>query len=49
MTSAHVFYIPLVLLAGTVIGFVLGRRLLLAEQQTARQRAERLAQRQPEV
>lgn len=45
MTSAHVFYIPLVLLGGVVIGFVVGRRLLLAEQHSARQRAERAAQR----
>ena len=33
MTSSHVFFIPAVLLAGAIIGYVMGRKLLLAEQQ----------------
>ena len=31
MTSAHVFYIPLVLLVGLILGFVLGRKATLAQ------------------
>lgn len=45
MTSAHVFYIPVMLLLGAVGGFVMGRRMLLAEQQEQAKRAERQAQR----
>ena len=41
MTSAHVFFIPAVLLAGAAIGYVLGRKLLIAEQEEARRRAQR--------
>lgn len=45
MTSAHLFFIPAVLLAGAAVGFVMGRKLLLAEQEEARRTAERRAQR----
>ena len=43
MTSAHVFYIPSLLLLGAVLGFVLGRKLLVAEQEAARKTAARQA------
>ncbi|MBM4342870.1 MAG: hypothetical protein FJ100_05790 [Deltaproteobacteria bacterium] len=42
MTSAHVFYIPALLVAGIAIGIAVGRKLLLAEQEANRRRAERL-------
>ena len=42
MTSAHVFYIPTLLLLGVALGVLLGRKLLLAEQQAERRRADRL-------
>lgn len=45
MTSAHVFYIPVMLLLGAVLGFVTGRRMMAAEQEEQRKRAERQAQR----
>lgn len=37
MTSSHIFFIPAVLLVGAIGGYILGRRMLLAEQ--AEQRA----------
>ncbi len=44
MTSAHLFFIPAMLLAGAALGFVLGRKLLLAEQdEQQRQQARRQA------
>ncbi len=42
MTSAHVFYIPTLLLVGVAIGMAIGRKLLLAEQAAERRRAERM-------
>ena len=45
MTSSHVFFIPAVLLVGAIIGYVMGRRLLLAEQEEARQAEARKAER----
>lgn len=42
MTSAHVFYIPALLLLGITIGIAIGRKLLLAEQAAERRRAERM-------
>ena len=53
MSSSHIFFIPAALLAGSVMGYVLGRRMLLAEQ-AERERAEerkaaRRAAREPEV
>ncbi len=50
MTSAHLFYIPAMLLAGVVVGFVMGRRMMQAELEDQRRRAERQAARhQPPV
>lgn len=46
MSSAHIFFIPAVLLAGAAIGYVLGRKLLLAELEEQRRVAERRAARQ---
>lgn len=48
MTSAHVFYIPVMLLLGAVVGFVTGRRMMAAEQEEHRRKAERQAQRHRE-
>lgn len=42
MTTSHIFYIPLVLLAGLVLGIFLGRRSLAVE---ADDDAERVARR----
>ena len=39
MSSSHIFFIPAVLLAGSVFGYALGRRMLLNEQ-AERERAE---------
>lgn len=47
-TTAHIFYIPLVLLVGIIVGIVIGRRSVLVQQaEDARQKqlAERRAQR----
>ncbi len=49
MTSSHIFYIPLMLLAGAVLGFVLGRRALAAEQAHAKAREERRARRRQRI
>lgn len=40
MTTNHIFYIPLVLLAGFILGLILGRRsaLVEAEEQARLQR-----------
>ncbi|MFZ4578700.1 MAG: hypothetical protein ACOYOB_09940 [Myxococcota bacterium] len=46
MTTAHLFYIPLVILLGTALGYFIGRKLLLAEQEEQRRLAERRARRQ---
>lgn len=45
MTSAHLFYIPAMLLVGMVAGFITGRRMLQAELDDQRRRAERQAAR----
>lgn len=45
MTSSHVFFIPAVLLAGAIIGYVMGRKLLMAEQQEMRDAEDRKAAR----
>jgi hypothetical protein len=37
-TSSHLFYIPLVLLVGLVLGVVLGRRSILVQQAEAERR-----------
>ena len=49
MTTDHFFYIPMILLVGTILGFVLGRKaginhVLLEQEQEAR-RQERRARR----
>ena len=41
MTAYHLFYIPLVLLVGTVIGFNLGRRAAAAEAAAEARKASR--------
>lgn len=41
MTTDHVFYIPLVLLAGLVLGLFLGRRSLTVDQDEDAERDER--------
>ncbi|MGB0589844.1 MAG: hypothetical protein ACPGU1_09210 [Myxococcota bacterium] len=46
MTTDHVFYIPLVLLAGLVLGLFLGRRSLAVDQdEDAEREARREARR----
>ena len=45
MTTSHVFYIPLVLLAGFVLGLMLGRRSIEAEATVDDARAARRAAR----
>ena len=45
MTRAHWFYIPAMLLIGMVAGFITGRRMLQAELDDQRRRAERQAAR----
>lgn len=44
MTSAHLFFIPAVILLGAALGYVAGRKLLLAEQEDERRAAKRRAQ-----
>lgn len=41
MTSSHIFYIPLVLLAGIVLGIMLGRRSALVSMEEEARRAQR--------
>ena len=45
MTTSHVFYIPLVLLAGFVLGLLLGRRSIEAETEVVDAREARRAAR----
>ncbi len=45
MTSSHVFYIPLMIIVGIIIGLVLGRRSVLVQQEEERRLAERKAAR----
>ena len=45
MTTSHVFYIPLVLLAGFVLGLLLGRRSIEAETEVDDAREARRAAR----
>ena len=42
MTTAHLFYIPIILLAGVLAGFFLGRR---AADESVRERRKKLARR----
>ncbi len=39
-TSSHVFYIPLVLLVGLILGVLLGRRSVLVQQAEAERRRQ---------
>jgi hypothetical protein len=41
VTTDHVFYIPLVLLAGLVLGLFLGRRSIAVDQDEDAEREER--------
>jgi hypothetical protein len=46
VTTSHIFYIPLVLLAGLVLGVLLGRRSLgMAAEENERREARRAARR----
>jgi len=44
VTSSHIFFIPLVLLVGLVLGIALGRRSVLV-QQAEEERQKKLAER----
>lgn len=48
MTSAHLFFIPAVLVAGAAFGYVMGRKLLVAEQDEQQRLAQRRARRAAE-
>ena len=43
MTGSHVFYIPMMIIVGLVIGFILGRKAMAAEIEQQRRREERRA------
>ncbi len=45
MTSSHVFFIPAILLVGAIFGYVMGRKMLLAEQQERLEAEQRKAKR----
>jgi hypothetical protein len=45
MTSSHVFYIPLILLAGFILGLVVGRRSAELQRIEEERRRKREAQR----
>lgn len=53
MTSSHIFYIPLILLAGFVLGIVVGRRSAevqrAEEERRARLKAKREARQESEA
>ncbi len=44
-TSSHIFYIPLVLLIGLVLGLFMGRRSAFLQQQEDERRKKREAER----
>lgn len=47
MTTSHIFYIPLVLLAGLVLGVLLGRRsVAMADEEEQRREVRRAARRE---
>ncbi len=46
MSSSHIFFIPAILLAGAVLGYIFGRRMLVAEQAEQERAFERKAARQ---
>ncbi|MEY3013254.1 MAG: hypothetical protein RIT45_1989 [Pseudomonadota bacterium] len=45
MTSSHVFFIPAMLVVGAIFGYVMGRKMLLQEQEEARRAQARRAAR----
>jgi hypothetical protein len=45
MTSSHIFFIPLVLLIGLVLGIALGRRSAFLQVEEEQRRAKREAER----
>ncbi|HRE90349.1 MAG TPA: hypothetical protein PK095_14550 [Myxococcota bacterium] len=47
MTSSHIFYIPLILLAGFVLGIVVGRRSAEVQRAEEERRARLKAKRSP--
>ena len=49
MTTSHIFYIPLVLLAGLVLGVILGRRSVEMAAEEERRREARREARQKRV
>ena len=49
MTTSHIFYIPLVLLAGLVLGVLLGRRSLAAADDEEQRREERRVARRAKI
>lgn len=49
MSSEHLFFIPVVLLAGAALGYVFGRKLLIAEQQEQVQAEARRASRKAQA
>ncbi len=49
MTTSHIFYIPLVLLAGLVLGVLLGRRSVAMADDEEKRREERRAARRAKI
>ena len=45
MTSSHIFFIPIVLIVGLVLGIALGRRSAFMQVQDEQRRAKREAER----
>ena len=48
MTTTHIFFIPAMLLVGAIVGWVQGRKMLLAEQDEQRAAEARKAARRAE-
>jgi uncharacterized protein YneF (UPF0154 family) len=49
MTGNHIFYIPMMIMVGLVIGFMLGRRSMAAEIEYEQRRAARKEARKNKV
>jgi hypothetical protein len=50
MTTSHVFYIPLILLVGFIVGIIVGRKsVVAAQEEEARLAARREARRRRDV
>lgn len=41
MTTAHIFYVPIIFFVGLFVGFFMGKRASEAEMQTRRRRQKR--------